>query len=74
MELVVYFDFKTIPMSLINKYRNQRKDIIRNATKEVIFESVRSNNPFILERSDFTQKKMNMTTCAGFISLEDGIF
>ena len=52
--------FKTIPMSLINKNRNQRKHIIRNTAKEAVLESVRSNKPFILESLNFTQKKMNM--------------
>ena len=52
--------FKTIPMNLINKNRNQRKHIIRNTAKEAVLESVRSNKPFILESLNFTQKKMNM--------------
>ena len=52
--------FKTIPMNLVNKNRNQRKHIIRNTAKEAVLESVRSNKPFILESLNFTQKKMNM--------------
>ena len=52
--------FKIIDMPLKGKNTNQRKHIIRNAAKEAVLESVRSNKPLIMEKLDFSKKKSMM--------------